>query len=53
MVAQMGSHIATTSTQSSVNKKKGVVEVEDNKEIQVDHNNLDKKFKISSKLNPK
>jgi hypothetical protein len=35
------------------NKKKGTAEDEDNKEILADPNDPDKKFMISSKLNPK
>jgi hypothetical protein len=34
-------------------KKKGTVEDVDNKEIPADPNDSDKKFKISSKLDPK
>jgi hypothetical protein len=35
------------------NKKKGTMEEEDNKEVLADPNDPDKKFKISSKLDPK
>jgi hypothetical protein len=35
------------------NKKKGIVEEEDNKEVLADPNDPDKKFKVSSKLYPK
>jgi hypothetical protein len=35
------------------NKKKGIAEDEDNKEIPANHNDPDKNFKISSKLDPK
>jgi hypothetical protein len=36
-----------------MHNKKGIVEDDDNKEVLADPNDLDKKFKISSKLNPK
>jgi hypothetical protein len=51
-------NIASPSTQSPAdqkvdNKKKGTKEDEDNKEILADPSDPDKKFKISSKLDPK
>jgi hypothetical protein len=56
--AQKGVNIASASAQPPVdhkvdNKKKGIAEDEDNKEILADANDPNKKFKISSKLNPK
>jgi hypothetical protein len=56
--AQKGVNIASTSTQLPANQKvdnnkKGTMEDEDNKEILADPSDPDKKFKISSKLDPK
>jgi hypothetical protein len=58
ITAQTGIHVASASTQPPTdqkvdNKKKGIVEEEDNKEVLVDPNDPDKKFKVSSKLYPK
>jgi hypothetical protein len=55
---QKGVYVALASTQPPTdqkadNKKKGTVTEEDSKEIMADPNDLDKKLKISLKLDPK